>query len=83
MRHLRVEIAESIRGTTYDFYIYGVLAVFFAQQATGIALGGLFYPMAIAASGVIVSLTVIREPTHHVKIWDEVGGAPLLVPERQ
>jgi MFS family permease len=41
---------------------------------TGIALSGLFYPMAIAGLGVIVSLAFLREPTHHVKIWSEVGG---------
>ncbi|MGC2414357.1 MAG: MFS transporter [Stellaceae bacterium] len=46
--------------------------------ATGIPLGGLFYPMAIAAIGVVVSLGFLREPYHHVKIWDEVGGAPLV-----
>jgi MFS family permease len=45
---------------------------------TGVALGGLFYPMGIAAIGVVVSLAAIREPTHKVKIWDEVGGAPLV-----
>src|SRR5690242_3549417 len=41
---------------------------------TGIALSGLLYPMAIAAIGVVVSLAFLREPTHHVKIWSEVGG---------
>jgi len=41
---------------------------------TGIALSGLFYPMAIAGLGVIVSLAFLREPTHEVKIWSEVGG---------
>src|SRR5512144_3273013 len=41
---------------------------------TGIALGGLFYPMGIAALGVVVSLAFIREPTHQVRIWEEVGG---------
>jgi MFS family permease len=46
--------------------------------ATGIPLAGLFYPMAIAGLGVIVSLVGLREPTHHVKIWDEVGGQPLV-----
>ena len=46
--------------------------------ATGIALGGLFYPMAVAAVGVVVSLGFLREPTHRIKIWDEVGGAPLV-----
>jgi len=49
---------------------------------TGIALSGLAYPMAIAAIGVVVSLSFRREPTHHVKIWDEVGGAPPLVPDQ-
>jgi MFS family permease len=52
-------------------------------SVTGVALGGLFYPMGIAALGVVVSLAAIREPTHHVKIWDEVGGgAPPLVPDQ-
>ncbi len=41
---------------------------------TGIALSGLFYPMAIAALGVVVSFAFLREPTHNVRIWDEVGG---------
>jgi MFS family permease len=50
---------------------------------TGVALSGLFYPMTIAAIGVVVSLTFIREPTHRTKIWDEVdGGAPPLVPDQ-
>jgi MFS family permease len=43
---------------------------------TGVALSGLFYPMTIAAIGIVVSLIGLREPTHHVKIWDEVGGQP-------
>jgi hypothetical protein len=39
--------------------------------------------MAIAAIGVIVSLSFLREPYHEVKIWDEVdGGAPPLVPDQ-
>src|SRR6202162_5236298 len=41
---------------------------------TGVALSGLLYPMAIAAVGIIVSMVGLREPTHHVNIWDEVGG---------
>ena len=45
---------------------------------TGVALGGLLYPMGIAALGVVVSLAGLREPTHGVKIWDEVGGQPLV-----
>src|SRR5882672_1977959 len=51
-------------------------------QATGIALGGLIYPMVVAAIGVVVSLGFIREPTHRVRIWAEVGGAPPLVPDQ-
>jgi MFS family permease len=43
---------------------------------TGIALGGLLYPMGIAAIGVVVSLGFIREPAHGIRIWDEVGGRP-------
>jgi MFS family permease len=50
---------------------------------TGIALTGLFYPMAVAAVGVVVSLVFIREPTHKIRIWDEVGGGvPPLVPDQ-
>ncbi len=50
---------------------------------TGIPLSGLFYPMGIAAIGVIVSQAFLREPTHHIRIWDEVGGgAPPLVPDQ-
>jgi MFS family permease len=45
---------------------------------TGIPLSGLFYPMGIAALGVAVSLGFLREPTHRVKIWNEVGGQPLM-----
>jgi MFS family permease len=51
-------------------------------QATGIALGGLIYPMVVAAVGVVVSLGFMREPTHETKIWDEVGGEPPLVPDQ-
>jgi MFS family permease len=45
---------------------------------TGVALSGLLYPMAIAALGVVVSLAFLREPTHRVRIWEEVGGSPLV-----
>ena len=52
-------------------------------QGTGIALGALFYPMLVAAVGVVVSLGFMREPTHKIRIWDEVGGgAPSLVPDQ-
>jgi len=49
---------------------------------TGVALSGLFYPMGIAALGVVVSLAFIRSRTDDVRIWDEVGGAPPLVPDQ-
>jgi hypothetical protein len=49
---------------------------------TGIPLGGLFYPMGIAALGVVVSLAGIKRHTQHTKIWDEVGGAPPLVADQ-
>jgi len=52
-------------------------------QGTGIALGALIYPMVVAAIGVVVSLGFMREPTHKIRIWDEVGGgAPPLVPDQ-
>jgi MFS family permease len=51
--------------------------------ASGVALGGLVYPIVVSAIGVAVSLTFIREPTHKVKIWDEVGGrGQPLVPDQ-
>ncbi|HLI12632.1 MAG TPA: MFS transporter [Alphaproteobacteria bacterium] len=46
--------------------------------ATGNIYMGLAYPILIAAIGVVVSLIWIREPTHKVKIWDEVGGPPIV-----
>ena len=50
---------------------------------SGVALGGLFYPMGIAALGVIVSLLGIKSQTQHVQIWEEVGGgAPPLVADQ-
>jgi MFS family permease len=52
-------------------------------QATGVTLAALFYPMVVAAVGVVVSLAFIREPTHRIRIWDEVsGGPPPLVPDQ-
>jgi MFS family permease len=45
-------------------------------------LYGLFYPIAIAALGVVVSLAGLRSRTDDVRIWDEVGGAPPLVPDQ-
>jgi MFS family permease len=54
------------------------------KEATGIALGGLIFPMVVSAVGVVVSLAFIREPTHKIRIWDEVGGGgpPPLVPDQ-
>lgn len=45
-----------------------------AAALPGVPFVGLFYPMAVAAAGVIVGLAGVREPTHHRKIWEEVGG---------
>jgi MFS family permease len=50
--------------------------------ATGVPLGGLFYPMGIAALGVVVSLIGLKPRTDEVKIWEEVDGAPPLVPDQ-
>src|SRR5580692_6261660 len=50
--------------------------------ATGVPLSGLLYPMGIAALGVIVSLVGLKSRTDEVKIWEEVGGAPPLVPDQ-
>jgi MFS family permease len=50
--------------------------------ATGNPLSGLFYPMAIAALGVVVGLAGIRSDTYKQRIWDEVGGPPPLVPDQ-
>ena len=38
--------------------------------------------MAIAAIGAVVSLGFMREPTHHIRIWDEVDSEPPLVPDQ-
>ena len=45
-------------------------------------LYGLFYPIGIAALGVVVSLTGLKSRTNDVQIWDEVGGGPPLVPDQ-
>jgi len=50
------------------------IATALATTFTGIPLIGLLYPMAVAAVGVVVSTVTVREPTHDIKIWDEVGG---------
>ncbi len=50
-------------------FIGGLIA-----SATGVALTGLLYPMGVAALGVVVSLIGLREQTHKMEIWNEVGG---------
>jgi MFS family permease len=50
--------------------------------AFGGPLYGLFYPIGIASLGVIVSLAGLKSRTDEVQIWDEVGGAPPLVPDQ-
>ena len=52
------------------------IATLLAATFTGIPLVGLAYPIAVAALGVVVGGLGVREPTHEVKIWDEVGGQP-------
>ena len=50
------------------------IATLLATMIPGIPLVGLLYPMAVSAVGVVVGAVAVREPTHHIKIWDEVGG---------
>lgn len=50
------------------------IAVLLAKEYPGDPLVGLYYPMGIAAIGVIVALVAIRNTTKDVRIWDEVGG---------
>jgi MFS family permease len=45
--------------------------------ATGNIYMGLLYPILAALMGVIVCLAYMAPRTHEVRIWDEVGGAPL------
>lgn len=59
------------------------IATLLATTFAGIPLIGLAYPVAVAAVGVVVGGLGVREHTHRVKIWDEVGGgAPPLVPDQ-
>ena len=61
------------------------IATWLTTVIAGVPLIGLLYPMAVAAVGVVVgSLSVRGEPTHEVRIWDEVGGNPdaPLVPDQ-
>jgi MFS family permease len=61
------------------------IATWLSTVIAGVPLIGLLYPMAVAAIGVVVgSLSVRGEPTHQIRIWDEVGGNPdaPLVPDQ-
>jgi MFS family permease len=61
------------------------IATWLSTLVAGVPLIGLLYPMAVAAVGVVVgSLSVRGEPTHEIRIWDEVGGNPdaPLVPDQ-
>ena len=54
----------------------------FLAGTFGFPLAALFYPMVVAAAGAVVSQAFLREPTHHIRIWDEVDGPPPLVPDQ-
>jgi MFS family permease len=58
------------------------IATLLAGTFTGIPLIGLAYPMTIAAIGVLVSTFGLRSETKDVRIWDEVGDAPLVADQR-
>jgi len=58
------------------------IATALAASWPAIPLVGLYYPIGVAAVGVIVGLTGLKT-SHQIKIWDEVGGgAPPLVPDQ-
>jgi MFS family permease len=50
--------------------------------AFGGPLYGLFYPIGIAALGVVVSIAGLPARSDEVMIWKEVGGGPPLVPDQ-
>lgn len=51
------------------------IATALAAAYPGINLVGLYYPIGVAAVGVVVGLFGFR-PTYKTQIWDEVGGKP-------
>jgi MFS family permease len=51
------------------------IATALAAAYPGVNLVGLYYPIGVAAVGVVVGLFGFRQTYLH-KIWDEVGGAP-------
>jgi MFS family permease len=58
------------------------IATLLATIWASIPLIGLAYPITVAGVGVIVSLAGLKSRTDEVKIWEEVGGAPPLVPDQ-
>jgi MFS family permease len=54
-----------------------LIATFLVSRLGGgesvVDLQGLFYPIAVALMTVVVGWFTLRE-THHIRIWDEVGG---------
>jgi hypothetical protein len=54
------------------------IATLLATTWPAIPLVGLYYPITVAAIGVVVSVFGISSTTNDVKIWDEVGGPPLV-----
>jgi hypothetical protein len=58
------------------------IATLLSKLVPSIPLIGLAYPMVVAAVGIVVSSVAAREPTHEIKIWDEVGGATPLVADQ-
>jgi len=58
------------------------IATLLATTWPAIPLVGLYYPMAIATIGIVVSLAGVKQRSHHIKIWDEVGGKPPMVTDQ-
>jgi MFS family permease len=52
-----------------------------AAAFPGVHLVGLYYPIGVAAIGVVVGFFGFKQ-THQRKIWEEVGGPPPLVPDQ-
>ncbi len=57
------------------------IATALAGAYPGVNLVGLYYPIGVAAVGVVVGFFGFKQ-THHRKIWEEVGGRPPLVPDQ-
>jgi MFS family permease len=51
------------------------IAASLAAAYPGVTLVGLYYPIAVAAIGIVVGFVGFKQ-THLRKIWDEVGGRP-------